>query len=253
MYLKKGMKIVILHTNISGQGDPIVFLHTGLQTGLVDYEAQQEFFIKYNKKVILPDLRGHGKSHNDDFNDYFVDSAHDLKETMDYLDIHEAHIVGCSLGALVGLFFVKEYPEYVSSITLSGVMQKMPNNWLELHSKDVESQKKLLKDKKAIGYFNQLHQSDWRRFLYMAQDEEWYPFEQTSDISTINVPILMMVGEGRRDEVESAINYRNMNKNVHTSIIPFASHLVHYEQPELFNLNLKKFLDKISEDKKSFK
>src|SRR5690625_4487869 len=154
------MKIVILHTNISGQGDPIVFLHTGLQTALVDYEAQQEFFIKYNKKVILPDLRGHGKSHNDDFKDYFVGSAHDLKETMDHLDIHKAHIVGCSLGALVWLFFVKEYPDYVlffvkeypdyvSSITLSGVMQKMPNNWLELHAKDVESQKKLLKDKKA--------------------------------------------------------------------------------------------------------
>ena len=52
---------MILHTSVIGEGDPIVFLHSGLQTGESDFNYQCEHFRK-NYKVILPDLRGHGKS-----------------------------------------------------------------------------------------------------------------------------------------------------------------------------------------------
>ncbi|MGP4080896.1 alpha/beta fold hydrolase [Pseudalkalibacillus sp. R45] len=48
-----------LHTVVAGEGEPIVFLHTGLQTGLTDFAAHLEFF-KNNNQVILPDMRGHG-------------------------------------------------------------------------------------------------------------------------------------------------------------------------------------------------
>ena len=44
--------ILLLHTEVFGDGEPIVFLHTGLQTGLTDFEYQREYF-KYNFKVIL--------------------------------------------------------------------------------------------------------------------------------------------------------------------------------------------------------
>ena len=57
---------MILHTNIIGEGEPIVFLHSGLQTGESDFIYQCEHFSK-NYKVILPDLRGHGRSNVDQF------------------------------------------------------------------------------------------------------------------------------------------------------------------------------------------
>ena len=49
---------LILHTEIIGEGEPLVFLHTGLQTGMTDFNYQREYF-KNKYKVILPDLRGH--------------------------------------------------------------------------------------------------------------------------------------------------------------------------------------------------
>ncbi|MFJ5770987.1 alpha/beta fold hydrolase [Psychrobacillus sp. NPDC093180] len=52
---------MLLHTNIMGDGEPIVFLHTGLQTGMTDFEFQREYFSK-DYKIVLPDLRGHGQS-----------------------------------------------------------------------------------------------------------------------------------------------------------------------------------------------
>lgn len=53
---------MILHANISGAGEPIVFLHSGGMTGLTEFEEQTEFFKKESYKIIRPDLRGHGKT-----------------------------------------------------------------------------------------------------------------------------------------------------------------------------------------------
>ncbi|WP_427138007.1 alpha/beta fold hydrolase [Psychrobacillus psychrodurans] len=55
-----------LHTNVTGDGKPIVFLHTGLQTGLLDFEFQRDYFSK-SYQVVSPDLRGHGQSITDNF------------------------------------------------------------------------------------------------------------------------------------------------------------------------------------------
>ena len=49
---------MILHTHISGEGEPIILLHSGGMTGLVEYEEQVAFFREQNYQVIRPDLRG---------------------------------------------------------------------------------------------------------------------------------------------------------------------------------------------------
>ena len=69
---------MILHTEVYGEGEPIVLLHTGLQTGTTDFEKQREV-LQESMKVIVPDLRGHGKSVSDDFSNYFEDAADDLR------------------------------------------------------------------------------------------------------------------------------------------------------------------------------
>ncbi|WP_164669330.1 alpha/beta fold hydrolase [Virgibacillus doumboii] len=234
---------MILHTEILGNGDPIVFLHTGLQTGMTDFEHQREHF-KKNYKVILPDLRGHGKSISNNFSDFFNDSANDLLETFNSLEIKSAYIVGCSLGALVGLIFAKKFPDRVKSLTLSGVIPEKPANWLEMHKQDVERQTKLLENEELVSYFDNLHSSDWKQFIYMSRDKNWYPFDKTGDLSDLEMPTLFMVGEGNAHERIGAQVYPQMNPNVHTAVIPYASHLVHTEQPDMYTLALAKFFNK---------
>ena len=190
---------LLLHTEVFGSGEPVVFLHTGLQTGLLDFEYQREYF-KKNYQVILPDLRGHGKSVEDDISNFFEDSAKDLLETLDHLGVESAHIVGCSLGALVGLYFAKMFPHKAKSLCISGVLPEKPNNWLELHNANVEGQTQLLHHEESIKYFDSIHMFDWKQFLYMGRNDEWYPFGETKDIEGITCPVLYMVGEGNKDE-----------------------------------------------------
>ncbi|ANC76377.1 alpha/beta hydrolase [Fictibacillus phosphorivorans] len=233
---------MILHTEAVGTGEPVIFLHTGLQTGNTDFEYQSEYF-KHDFKVFKPDLRGHGKSDTNDYSNFFQDSARDLLETMDHFKIEKAHIVGCSLGALVGLIFTKNYPHKVQSLTLSGILPEKPSNWLEAHQKDVEYQSKILESKEVTDYFNSLHGEGWKQFINMGREVDWYPFNETSEL-TMNLPILFLVGEGNVNETKGAIIYPKLNKQVHVSIIPFAAHLVHSEQPEVYSKILEIFLKK---------
>ncbi|WP_455675168.1 alpha/beta fold hydrolase [Pradoshia sp.] len=241
---------MILHTNVLGEGEPIVFLHTGLQTGNTDFEYQREYF-RNSYKVILPDLRGHGNSIANDITNFFEECAIDIEETLKNLGIESAHIVGCSLGGLAGLSFAKKYPNKVKSLAISGVLAERPENWLEMHKEESEAQAQLLHNEELIHYFNHLHSSDWKQFITMGQDEEWYPFDLTKDLDGIQSPILYMVGEGNNDESKSAILYQALKEDIHISIIPFASHLVHAQQPKIYTEVLSLFLENVSKDKET--
>ncbi|WP_430788062.1 alpha/beta fold hydrolase [Virgibacillus flavescens] len=114
-----------------------------------------------------------------------------------------------------------------------------------MHAADVAHQTELLQDQEVISLFDSMHEGDWRQFLYMARDPEWYPFVETENLDSLDMPVLFMVGEGSTDEVKTASIYPRTNERVHTAVIPFAGHLVHQEQPELYSKILDGFLQKI--------
>ncbi|MCG1023261.1 alpha/beta fold hydrolase [Sutcliffiella horikoshii] len=234
---------MLLYTEIFGDGEPIVFLHTGLQTGMTDFEEQREYF-KSRYKVVLPDLRGHGKSTSRDLSDYYEESANDLKETLDHLEVGSAHIVGCSIGALVALFLAKRFPEKVKTLTLSGIMPEKPANWSKIHQNMVGQQNALLENEQIRVYFDQLHGDGWEEFIYLAAKEDSYPFEETGKLDGLKMPTLFMVGEENGNEAKGAVIIPRLNNQIHLSVIPFAGHLVHSEQPEVYNQVLNGFLEK---------
>jgi pimeloyl-ACP methyl ester carboxylesterase len=233
---------MILHTTVLGSGEPILFLHTGLQTGLTDFIEQQKYFSN-NYTLLLPDLRGHGESVCNEFERYFENSANDIFETLNSLNICECHIIGCSLGAIIGLYVAKAYPHLVKSLTVSGILPIKPDNWDEINEKEVKLQQALLEDSNAVSYFNSLHnETSWRSLLDLTNDNSWYPFHVTGDVSDISSPVMIIVGEGNKNETQGAIYYQKVLPHAHIAVIPFASHLVHDQEPEIYSKILEKFL-----------
>lgn len=232
---------MILHTEQVGNGEPVVILHTGLQTGLTDFVFQRDR-LKGKYRVISPDLRGHGRSAAADLADFFEASAADLHDTLQHLCIPSAHIVGGSLGALVGLFFSKRFPECVKSLVLSGITKDRPADWETLHAEDAHFQSLLLQDAEATAYFEALHGAGWQRFIQMGQRPDWYPFQETQSLNGIDAPILVLAGEKSAPEVAGAVEYKKAQENIQIAVIPFASHLVHSDQPEIFTEILELFL-----------
>ena len=69
-------------------------------------------------RVIIPDLRGHGKSSAPDHGYTFHDYATDIKRLFDELNLDKAHLIGLSLGGAVAAEFTVAYADSVISTAL---------------------------------------------------------------------------------------------------------------------------------------
>ncbi|TXR84846.1 MULTISPECIES: alpha/beta fold hydrolase [Bacillus cereus group] len=233
---------MILFTHISGEGEQIVLLHSGGMTGLVEYEEQVAFFREQNYQVIRPDLRGHGRS-GGALEDYFIRSAKDLYDTLEHLQIDRCHIAGVSLGGLVALLFAKTYPEKVRTLTFSGIFPVKRDNWEESLEYEAKCHQQLMENEEVVTYMNQIHEkSDWKALLESWQVKDWYPYDKTGEVANLQIPTLCIVGGDSEDEVTAATTFKQLNKNIHIAVIPFAGHLVHSDQPKIYSNILSNFL-----------
>lgn len=98
----------------------VIFLHFS-GANLMMWQRVVPYF-QDQFRVILVDLRGHGKSDVPDSGYHMDVMAQDVIGVMDHLKIAKAHIVGSSLGAEVGLSLAANYPQRVISLVLDGAM-----------------------------------------------------------------------------------------------------------------------------------
>lgn len=101
-------------------GQAVIFLHFGggnlmMWQGVVPY-----FQSKYH--LVLFDLKGHGKSDKPATGYHIDEMAREVAVSMQELQLAQAHIVGSSLGAEVGLSLAVNYPERVLSLVCDGAL-----------------------------------------------------------------------------------------------------------------------------------
>ncbi len=101
-----------------GQGEPLFLLHGFLSTA----EDWRNFINEYSKKyrVLVWDMRGHGRSSNpDELKDFkHEQAALDLLELMKILGINKAKAIGHSSGAITILYASTMAPEKFDAIVL---------------------------------------------------------------------------------------------------------------------------------------
>jgi pimeloyl-ACP methyl ester carboxylesterase len=85
--------------------------------------------------------------------------------------------------------------------------------------------------------------NDWKALLKSFNSDDFYPFHETGELSDVTAPILCMVGEGEEIEVEAAVTYKKLHANAQIAVIPFAGHLVHRDQPDLYTRTLSALLE----------
>jgi len=111
----------MLNHKIFGQGDPIIILH-GL-FGMLDNWQTIAKKLAENYMVILVDQRDHGKSaHTDEFN--YTLLAEDLRVFMEENWIHEAHVIGHSMGGKTAMQFAADNPDMVEKLIIVDIGPK---------------------------------------------------------------------------------------------------------------------------------
>jgi len=252
-----------IYYEITGNGQPIIFLHAGIADSRM-WQKQVAFFSK-QYKVITYDLRGFGKSPMP-----AGTYAHyrDLAALMDTLDYDSAILAGCSLGGSVAIDFALEYPDRVKALVLVGSAvdgyrmedEKTRENWKEIETAFIEGNLDKVADLEIEHWIigsgdseGRFKDSDLELFRDMIithynhdpdKGEEEGPDELSIDrLGHIKVPTLAIVGNlDTSDMIQIADILARKIDGAKKGVIPGTAHLSCYEKPDEFNSLVNTFL-----------
>ena len=105
-----------LYYETYGEGEPVILIG-GLGSQLQSWATQIPIYSKYFKIVVF-DNKGSGKSDKPEAGYSTQDMAHDTASLMKELGIESAHVVGKSMGGMIGQWLAILYPEKVRKLVL---------------------------------------------------------------------------------------------------------------------------------------
>jgi 3-oxoadipate enol-lactonase len=236
------------------EGTETVAFFNGVMSSVRSWDAPVSILERCGFKILLHDFRGQLLSEKPEENYTFSMHAKDAKGLSDLLEIKKLHIVGTSYGAIVGLRFALDYPEYVKSITLVDTLTELDNfvrwiasEWISLARQgDI---KKLFRNAAPIIYSCFYMASDFAKGLVLLLENTIKDANLTAEISQIKSPVLIVCGEN--DLLAplkfSKIIYDNIPQ-AEFIIIPECGHAAIYEKPDVIGSLVLGFVTKHSDN-----
>src|SRR5258705_863258 len=114
-----------LHYEDRGKGDPLLLLHGGTGIG-ADWQLVFTAGDPAGFRVIVPDLRGHGRSTNPSRAFTFRQAAADVLALLDHLGIARAKAIGLSMGAKTLLHVATQQPGRIDAMVLVSATPYFP-------------------------------------------------------------------------------------------------------------------------------
>ena len=249
-----------------GEGSiPIIFLHGFPFDKTMWYE--QLDFLKFSYRLISYDIRGFGKSTDEESTlsiNLFTD---DLIQFMDKLGIDKAIICGLSMGGFIALNAIKRFPNRFDALILcdtqciadtaevkekryktideieGGGVTNFNEGFIEsvFHKDTITNNKELVGQVRSVVFANSEHIIK-QGLVALAERSE-----TCSILNKISVPTLIICG--REDEVTPLAQSESMNETINDSelrVIDHAGHVSNLEQPHEFNQHLSDFLTGIT-------
>lgn len=207
------------------------------------------------------DLRGHGAS-SAPAGDYSLEQmTDDLRALLDHLGIERCHVVGLSLGAMVGMLAAVRFPRRIACLALAGAMsrfspQAQPQWARQLPGLHTPLGMDAIIDPTISGWFTAAffatRSADVARAVRVLRATPVHGFlgavaamtrsDLTTRLSSLGCPLLLLLGEG--DRVAPAASAERILLQVpqaRLQRIAGAAHLSNIEQADDFNAALRDF------------
>jgi len=247
-----------LYYEIEGAGEPVLFLH-GLGSSSVAWQFQKERFAA-EYQVITVDARGHGRSDKPPGPYSMTLFAADAVGLLDALAIPAAHIVGLSLGGMIGFQMAVDYPERMLSLTAANSgPEVIPRTFKE---KRAIWQRQLLVNlfsmeriAETIGarLFPEPEQAELRQMAiegFTANDKTAYKaatkailgWSVRDRLEEIRCPVLMISSDMDYTPVSAKEAYLAEIPGARLVVIENSRHAVPLDQPVAFNAAVGEFL-----------
>lgn len=107
-----------------GSGEPLLLLHSGTQSGEMWRPFEEALGARY--RLVVPDLRGHGRSTNPEGPLTTRRFADDVVALLDHLGIRRCRAIGASAGGMTLLHLATHHPERLEAMVVVGVGTDLP-------------------------------------------------------------------------------------------------------------------------------
>lgn len=245
-----------------GSGEPLLLLH-GLGSSGADWLLQIPAFSS-RWRVIVPDLRGHGRTPLPKHGLTIEQMAADMAELLERLDARPAHVLGLSMGGCVALALALARPDEVRSLILvntGAAIRLSGRRYLRGLARVIAL---LLGGPPAMarlvarGLFPDPEQARLRREAaarlsqvdaraYLGAVRSLLRFDVRPRLAEIRCPTLVIAGAA--DETLGPQPTRYLADHLlgaRLTIIPRSRHVTPVDQPEAFNRTVLNFLEEIT-------
>lgn len=255
--------VIRLHYLDRGQGEPVLLLH-GLGSRAEDWQLQIPVLAQ-RYWVIAPDLRGHGASPKPAGPYSMPLLAADVLALLDRLGLDSVHLIGLSMGGMVGFQLAIDRPEAIRSLvvvnstpdliprTLAQQLQAWQRLWLARLAPPRQTGRFLAKrlfPKREQGPLRERLVTQWAEndhAAYVAAMEACIGWSVLADVGRICCPVLIVSGDRDYLPLEAKRSYATMIPGARLAIVEDSGHATPMDQPARFNELVLAFLDSISE------
>jgi len=247
----------------------VTFVHGAGGSSTIWYKQLRSFRENYN--VLLVDLRGHGKSKApfyEKLKQYnFTTIGNEVIEVLDHLKIQSTHWIGISLGTIIIREITERFPERTLSMIMGGAVMKLNKRgqvlmrtgaalksvlpymilykffaWVIMpRKKHVEARNLFVKEARK------LYQQEFKRWFTLVAEVN--PLLRYFRFNDAKVPTLYIMGSEDHMFLPSIRKIVSTHQSALLHVIENCGHVVNVEQPEIFNNEALKFLNKV--DKQS--
>ncbi|MDE1196682.1 MAG: alpha/beta hydrolase [Pseudomonas sp.] len=248
-----------LHYEEYGRGAPVLLVH-GLGSSCLDWEYQIPV-LAARYRVIVVDVRGHGRSDKPRERYSIPGFSADIEALLEHLQLGPVHLVGLSMGGMIGFQLAVEQPQLLKSLTIVNSapevkvksfddFRQFAKRWLLARVFSMETiGKGLGKNLFPKPEQAELRQKIARRWAqndkraYLASFSAIVGWGVQEQLSRISCPTLIVTADRDYTPVALKETYTQLIPDARLVVIEDSRHASPLDQPAAFNQILLSFID----------
>lgn len=247
--------ITIHFLRTGGSKPPLVLLHGLTGNGACWTPLARSLEREFD--VVMPDARGHGSSSAPLHGYTYEDHAGDVIELIRELGLSAPVLLGHSMGGMTAALVASRPDTDIRGVILVDPTFLSPQRQREVRDSDVvEWHRRLLGQSRddILAETRSRHARRTPELVELTTSARLQTRLSAFDVltppnpeyrqlvSTIEVPTLLIIGDGGIVSLETAQELEGLNSRVQIELIRDAGHAVHYDQPERFEAVVRSFL-----------
>lgn len=250
-----------LHYEEYGQGSPLLLVH-GLGSSCQDWEYQIPALTAHYR-VIVMDVRGHGRSDKPDERYSIPGFTADVVALIEHLQLGPVHLAGLSMGGMIGFQLAVDQPQLLKSLC---IVNSAPQVKIKTVKDGLYWAKRWgfgrLLSMAAIGkglgqiLFPKPEQAELRHKIaerwgqndkraYLASFDAIVGWGVQEKLSRISCPTLIVSADHDYTPVALKEDYMRLINQARLVVIADSRHATPLDQPDAFNRALLEFVDAV--------